>query len=180
MSLTGNTFFFGQNLENSHPLDNLNINIDNLLSDILQNTQDIETNRSNIENLENDILLNTADIASNLVKINSNTGLINTNTNNIASNLVKINTNTNNIASNLVKINTYTSNINSLTSRVYTVEQGRVLRCKLTCSNGVWSLLNNHGFRQFENTKYVYYYSEGHIKLLLSKYNGPQSIDFTK
>jgi hypothetical protein len=109
MSLTGNIYFGGQNLENSHPLDNLNIDIDNLLSDILQNTQDIETNRTDIDNLQTDVLLNTADIeinttdittntsniASNLVKINSNTGLINTNINNISSNLVKINSNTN-------------------------------------------------------------------------------------
>jgi hypothetical protein len=52
MSLTGNIYFGRQNLENSQPLDNLNIDIvDNLLSDILQNTQDIETsNRSDIEN----------------------------------------------------------------------------------------------------------------------------------
>jgi hypothetical protein len=29
MSLTGNIYFGGQNLENTHPLDNLNIDIDN-------------------------------------------------------------------------------------------------------------------------------------------------------
>jgi hypothetical protein len=111
--ITGNIYFGGKNLENSQPLDNLNINIDNLVSDVLQNTQDIETNRSDIENLETDLLLNTADISSNLVKINTNTSNITTNTNNIASNLVKINTNTsnittntNNIASNLVMAST--------------------------------------------------------------------------
>jgi hypothetical protein len=69
--------------------------------------------------------------------------------------------------------------ITSLTSRVYTVEQGRVLRCRLTCSSGVRAVENNHRFRQFENTKYVFYYNEGHIKLLLTLYNGPQSTDFS-
>jgi hypothetical protein len=46
MSLTDNVYFgVGQNLENSHPLEQIEIDISNLESDITQNTVNITTNQ---------------------------------------------------------------------------------------------------------------------------------------
>jgi hypothetical protein len=78
MSLTGNIYYGGQNLENTHPLDTLTVDIDNLTIDILQNSQDIETNTTNIE--------------TNTTNISTNTTNISTNTNNIATNISSIRT----------------------------------------------------------------------------------------
>jgi hypothetical protein len=95
MSLGGNVYFGGQNLENTQPLNNLNLNIESLKSDIIQNTTDIDTN--------------TTAITSNTTAIETNTTDITTNANNIT-------TNANNITSNTTSINAHTTLINANTT----------------------------------------------------------------
>jgi hypothetical protein len=71
MSLTGNTYYASQNLENTHPLSDITINIDNLQNDIIQNTNDISQNTTDITTNTTAIETNTTDITSNTTSINT-------------------------------------------------------------------------------------------------------------
>jgi hypothetical protein len=85
MSLTGNIYFGGQNLENTHPLEQIELDISNLQSDITQNTINITQNTD-------DILINKNNIATNTANILINKNNITTNTSTLASHTTSINT----------------------------------------------------------------------------------------
>jgi hypothetical protein len=80
MSLTGKIYFGGQNLENTHPLEQIEIDITNLQSDIIENTNNITQNTDDILINKNNIATNTNNITTNTNNINAHPTLINANT----------------------------------------------------------------------------------------------------
>ena len=90
MSLSGNTYYSTQNLQNEYPM----------------------------QSIENDVATNTANIAINTADIATNTDNIATNTANIATNTSNIATNTSSIATNTSDITSNTSNVSSILQRI--------------------------------------------------------------
>jgi hypothetical protein len=62
MSLTGNIYYGGQNLENTNPLNEIDYDITSIKADIIQNTNDIELNILAIDEASILILQNETDI----------------------------------------------------------------------------------------------------------------------
>jgi hypothetical protein len=108
MSLTGNVYFGGQNLENTHPLEQFENDLSDLQSDITQNTVNIAENAIKIDQNTNNITTNTANILTNKNNITTNTAGILTNKNNIT-------TNTNNINAHTTLINTLNTQCTDIT-----------------------------------------------------------------
>jgi hypothetical protein len=71
MSLTGNNYYGGQNLENTHPLSNIGDDITSMKIDILQNTDDIGLNILAIDEASTLILQNETDITTNTNSIST-------------------------------------------------------------------------------------------------------------
>jgi hypothetical protein len=111
MSLTGNTFYGGQNLENTEPLDSINTNIENLQTDITQNTIDIAQNVT-------DISTNTSAIAQNVTDISTNTSAIAQNVTDISTNATDIATNTTDIATNATALTDITYDLTTDTTDI--------------------------------------------------------------
>jgi hypothetical protein len=80
MSLTGNVYFGGQNLENTHPLEQIEIDMTNLQNDITENSANIELNTILINQNTTDILTNKNNITSHTSTLASHTTSINANT----------------------------------------------------------------------------------------------------
>lgn len=62
MSLSGNDYYSGQNLENTNPLESINLEFDVIRSDIAQNEIDMDENATKISTLQTQ----GADISYNL------------------------------------------------------------------------------------------------------------------